>query len=86
MNACVHNDSGQPEATAGTTFLAGCGEMGQRMRAHDWGSTPLGSAQSWPQSLQTVVRVMLDCRWCENCHADDTVLCTADPDRSRPGG
>jgi PAS domain S-box-containing protein len=63
MNACVHNDSGQPEASAGTIFLAGGGEMGQRMRAHDWGSTQLGAPQSWPQSLKTVVRVMLDSRY-----------------------
>ena len=30
------------------------------MRAFDWRRTPLGSAAEWPQSLKTIVRVMLD--------------------------
>jgi len=37
--------------------------MGARMRAHDWAATPLGPAAQWPQSLKTVVRVMLDSRY-----------------------
>ena len=37
--------------------------MGARMRAHDWAATPLGPAADWPQSLKTVVRVMLDSRY-----------------------
>jgi len=37
--------------------------MGARMRAHDWAATPLGPAVHWPQSLKTVVRVMLDSRY-----------------------
>jgi signal transduction histidine kinase len=44
-------------------FLAGGGEMGERMRALDWTKTPLGSPASWPQSLKTIVRVMLDSRY-----------------------
>src|SRR5690348_7969753 len=44
-------------------FLQGGGEMGARMRRHDWAATPLGSAASWPQSLKTIVRVMLDSRY-----------------------
>ena len=44
-------------------FLAGGGEMGQRMRALDWSKTPVGSPASWPQSLKTIVRVMLDSRY-----------------------
>src|SRR3984957_1818803 len=44
-------------------FLAGGGEMGERMRALDWGKTPLGPAEGWPQSLKTIVRVMLDSRY-----------------------
>ncbi len=34
--------------------------MGERMRAFDWRRTPLGPAAHWPQSLKTIVRVMLD--------------------------
>src|SRR5579864_8782141 len=63
MNACFQGDSGQSEVTAGPSFLAGGGEMGQRMRAHDWARSPLGVPQNWPQSLKTVVRVMLDSRY-----------------------
>ena len=44
-------------------FLAGGGEMGERMRALDWSKTPLGPAEGWPQSLKTIVRVMLDSRY-----------------------
>jgi signal transduction histidine kinase len=44
-------------------FLQGGGEMGARMRALDWAGTPLGAPKSWPQSLKTIVRVMLDSRY-----------------------
>jgi len=37
--------------------------MGERMRAFDWRRTPLGAATGWPQSLKTIVRVMLDSRY-----------------------
>jgi len=33
------------------------------MRAMDWGMTPLGAAETWPQSLKTVVRIVLDSRY-----------------------
>ncbi len=45
------------------SFLAGGGEMGARMRALDWTKTPLGPPARWPQSLKTIVRVMLDSRY-----------------------
>ncbi|WP_275451555.1 GAF domain-containing hybrid sensor histidine kinase/response regulator [Azospirillum lipoferum] len=35
------------------------GEMGARMRAMDWSATPLGRAEDWPQSLRTLVNLML---------------------------
>ena len=37
--------------------------MGARIRALDWTRTPLGDPSSWPQSLRTIVRVMLDSRY-----------------------
>ncbi len=43
--------------------LAGGGEMGRLTRAHDWSATPLGPIERWPQSLKTVVRIMLDSRY-----------------------
>ncbi len=41
-------------------FLGGGGEMGALMRAHDWQSTPLGPPESWPQSLRTAIRILLN--------------------------
>src|SRR3984885_9266469 len=41
-------------------FLAGGGEMGALMRAHAWSASPLGPPDSWPQSLRTAVRLMLN--------------------------
>lgn len=43
-------------------FLAGGGEMGARIRAKDWSATPLGPIECWPQSLKTIVRIMLTSR------------------------
>jgi len=50
---------------AGSTHdpFAGGGEMAALMRAKDWGATPLGPAGSWPQSLRTIVRVLLTSRF-----------------------
>jgi two-component sensor histidine kinase len=43
-------------------FLAGGGEMGALVRAHNWAATPLGPPEIWPQSLRTTVRLMLNTR------------------------
>ena len=43
-------------------FLAGGGAMGALVRAHDWSATPLGPPETWPQSLRTVVGLMLASR------------------------
>ncbi|MET0987206.1 MAG: ATP-binding protein, partial [Steroidobacteraceae bacterium] len=43
-------------------FLAGGGEMGERIRAFDWSSTALGPPAQWQQSLKTAVRIMLTSR------------------------
>ncbi len=40
----------------------GGGEMGALIRAHDWAATPLGPIQGWPQSLRTLVDLMLGAR------------------------
>lgn len=41
-------------------FIAGGGEMGEMIRAHDWSSTPIGSPEDWPQSLRTAISIMLE--------------------------
>lgn len=43
-------------------FLQGGGEMGERIRTYDWEQTPLGRPETWPQSLRTCIRIMLDSR------------------------
>ena len=40
-------------------FLAGGGKTGALMRAHDWSESPLGPPDTWPQSLRTVVSLLL---------------------------
>src|SRR5262245_7886300 len=51
---------GQPVVrTSSLTFLAGGGEMGSRMRDMDWSHTPLGPAESWPQSLRSTLSMLL---------------------------
>ncbi|MGO4527174.1 HWE histidine kinase domain-containing protein [Microvirga sp. 2MCAF35] len=39
-------------------FLSG-GETGSLMRTHDWTSSPLGAPSTWPQSLRSVVGLLL---------------------------
>jgi len=40
-------------------FLAGGGEMGERIRALDWSTTPLGPVDGWPQSLRSALSHLL---------------------------
>ncbi|MDP1599444.1 response regulator [Phenylobacterium sp.] len=44
-------------------IFVGDGEMAQLMRAHDWASTPLGPARSWPTSLKVALRLLLTSRF-----------------------
>ncbi len=39
------------------------GEMGKRIRTLDWSTTPLGPIENWPQSLRTVVNILLSSRY-----------------------
>ena len=41
-------------------FLRGGGEMGKLIRAKDWSKTPLGDLEDWPESLRTMVAMMLE--------------------------
>jgi PAS domain S-box-containing protein len=43
-------------------FLDGGGEAGALIRGHDWARSPLGTPDTWPQSLRTAVRLMLNTR------------------------
>ncbi len=48
---------------AGPDFFVGGGEMGALMRAHDWSGSPLGAPETWPQSLRSVVGLILGSRY-----------------------
>lgn len=48
--------SGHPSEYA---FLAGGGEMGERIRQYNWLQTPLGPPEQWPQSLRSMVSLVL---------------------------
>jgi PAS domain S-box-containing protein len=40
-------------------FLTGGGEMGARIRAHEWSKSPLGPPETWPQSLRSALSICL---------------------------
>ncbi|MFC1457997.1 PAS domain S-box protein [Microvirga arabica] len=44
-------------------FLGGDGEAGALMRSLDWSASPLGNPKQWPQSLRTVVSLMLNSKF-----------------------
>lgn len=41
------------------SFIAGDSELARRIRAHPWHETELGPPEGWPESLKTLVSVML---------------------------
>src|SRR5579864_4272897 len=43
--------------------LSGGGEMGELIRAKNWGKTALGPPHEWPQSLRTALSIMLEARF-----------------------
>jgi two-component sensor histidine kinase len=48
--------------TGVSDFLGGGGELGALTRAFDWSKTPLGTPDTWPQSLRVTVRLVLTSR------------------------
>src|ERR1700742_232077 len=52
-----------PGGSSSLAFLSGGGETGSRLRSLHWPAHPLGLPEQWPQSLKTIVRVMLDSRY-----------------------
>ncbi|HEX8800143.1 MAG TPA: ATP-binding protein, partial [Terriglobales bacterium] len=51
------------EAKPDTDFLAGGGEMGERIRGFDWLPTPLGSIKGWPQIMRLTVGLCVKSRF-----------------------
>ena len=52
-----------PDPLSSASLFTGGGEVGALMRDFDWASTPLGPVHQWPQSLRTVVRIVLTSRY-----------------------
>jgi hypothetical protein len=48
-----------PVSSSSYDFLTGGGEMGARMRAHNWENSPFGSPSDWPQSLRSALSICL---------------------------
>lgn len=44
-------------------FLAGGGKVGTIMRGHDWSTSPLEQPESWPQSLRSMVGMLLNSKF-----------------------
>src|ERR1700678_2570853 len=53
------NDRGFAYRQGSLRFLSGGGEMGERIRAFDWGATPLGFPEVWPQALKSLINLLL---------------------------
>jgi PAS domain S-box-containing protein len=54
-------DPADPSTTL--DFLSGGGVMGELMRSHDWRTSVLGDPTDWPQSLRSVVGLLLNSRF-----------------------
>ncbi|MEJ8755534.1 PAS domain-containing protein [Pontibacter sp. H259] len=46
-----------------SNFLSGGGEMGAHIRSLDWSKTAMGSTDTWPQSLRTILSVILNSKF-----------------------
>jgi PAS domain S-box-containing protein len=64
-NLPVDGENRQPSIDSPTisALFTGGGEVGALTDHLDWSATPLGPVETWPQSLQTVVRVLLTSRF-----------------------
>ncbi|HMC15514.1 MAG TPA: ATP-binding protein [Albitalea sp.] len=58
-----HARAGEGAESVSADLFAGGGEMGAIMRATDWSATRLGPVQHWPQSLKTMLGVVLGSRF-----------------------
>jgi signal transduction histidine kinase/CheY-like chemotaxis protein len=65
-DAVIASATGPPSsqtAKGSAGFLAGGGEMGERMRSFDWARTTLGLPERWPPSLKAAVTLCLGSRF-----------------------
>jgi hypothetical protein len=60
----LNSDQKAAEPAFSTIALGrGGGEMGGSIRGFDWSKTALGPITHWPQSLRTVVNILLSSRY-----------------------
>ncbi|HET6195916.1 MAG TPA: hypothetical protein VFE12_09185, partial [Acetobacteraceae bacterium] len=57
------SDRQEETSAAGSAFMAAGGEMASLIGSRDWSATPLGAQHSWPQSLRTVLRILVTSRY-----------------------
>ena len=55
--------TGSMQGKAANAIFANGGEMGELMGSLDWSQTPVGSVQSWSQSLKALVKTLLTSRY-----------------------
>jgi PAS domain S-box-containing protein len=53
------NDVSPSRSFGAADLFANGGEMGARMRDHDWSATPLGPVETWPAELRTLTGVLM---------------------------
>src|SRR6266576_4686496 len=63
LNSGGKTDNDSTVAAAVALALGLGGGMGERIREFDWSKTPLGPIAHWPQSLRTVVNILLSSRY-----------------------
>ncbi len=68
MNGLTQQRPDAWESDAATTspasaFLTAGGEMAALIASKDWATTPLGPRDAWPQSLETVLRILVTSRY-----------------------
>ncbi|MGZ8285191.1 MAG: PAS domain S-box protein [Allosphingosinicella sp.] len=51
---------GSSASAKATQFIRDGGQAGALIRAYDWGGTPLGPLEDWPESLKTVVAFVVN--------------------------
>lgn len=56
------DEQGQEVSGLTLNWLSGGGEMGRRLRAHDWSASTLGRPEEWPLCLKDAARQLLSAR------------------------
>lgn len=59
----AERSAGSGNVLAGLPLVEGSSELAGLVRERDWSGTPLGSIEEWPQSLRTVVSILLTSRY-----------------------